>query len=364
MNTRLGFRLHKIFVFFCIMLGVVNIQFCIVQSDTDAMADFLTKKNKYIHPEGTLEKISFHSATDANSEETILRNGFLLKRNNAKAIVFILNGFMCDKFDSAFLRAMLFPNFHVVTFDFRAHGENCGGYQCCTFGRDEAHDVVAAVNYIKSRPDLKDLPRIAYGFSMGGVAAIEAQAANPDLFHLMILDSAYDRSKNVIKQGIENMQFSFFGYSFGLPGRSFLKKYAFHPYIQTFLKTLLKTVANMDATATNTYIYPVNPVDSIKKITVPCFFIHCINDEKVSIESATNLFNNAAGFKLLWETAGRRHFDSFFYNPEKYYYKVLKFIYMILDKTYIYKRQQKIITDNYLKKTVVASLFKRGLLKL
>ncbi len=321
--------------------------FAVDQETHEAMSEFLTTQNKYFQPQGTLERISFHSAKDAESDETILRDGFLLKRKNAKAVVFILNGFMCTKFESSFLRALLFQDFHVVTFDFRAHGENVDECQYCTFGKDEAHDVIAAVNYIRSRPDLKNLPRIAYGFSMGAVAGIEAQAANPDLFDMMILDCPYDRSKNVIKKGLENMQFSICGYSFALPGRSFLEKYAFHPYVQSLLKTLLKTVANMDATTTNTYIYPVHPINSIKKITVPIEIIHCYNDEKVPVDAAKNLFKNAAGYKRLWLTAGRRHFDSFFYNPEKYAYKVKRFIQSVLDKSYITKKQQKINEDNY-----------------
>lgn len=342
---------RKIFLKLMIVAGLMSFftAFSMDQEMHEAMSEFLTTQNKYIYSEGSLERISFHSAKDSDSTETIMRDGFLLKRKNAKAIVFILNGFMCTKFDSAFLRAFLFPDFHVVTFDFRAHGENVDECQCCTFGRDEAHDVIAAVNYIKSRPDLKNLPRIAYGFSMGAVAAIEAQAANPDLFDMMILDCPYDRSKNVIKKGLENMQFSVCGYSFALPCRSFLEKYAFHPYIQSLLKTLLKTVASMDATTTNTYIYPVNPINSIKKITVPIQGIHCYNDEKVPVYAARNLFKNAAGYKRLWITAGRRHFDSFFYNPEKYAYKVKRFIKSVLDKSYLKKKQQKITEDKFRK---------------
>jgi pimeloyl-ACP methyl ester carboxylesterase len=333
-----------------IIMGILILPFFIYAFDQEMhekMCDFLTTPNKYMRPEGTLERISFHSAKNAESTETILRDGFLLKRKEARAVVFILNGFMCTKFESSFLRALLFPEYHVVTFDFRAHGKNIDECQYCTFGRDEANDVIAAVNYIKSRDDLKDLPRIAYGFSMGAVAAIEAQALHPDLFDMMILDCPYDRSKNVIKKGLENMQFNFWGYSFALPGRSFLEKYAFHPYIQAFLKTLLKTVANMDATAINTYIYPVHPVNSIKKITVPCFFIHCNNDEKVPVEAAQNLFRNAAGFKRLWRTAGRGHFDSFFVSPEIYGHRVREFMEMILDKTYLTKKQEKVIEDKY-----------------
>jgi len=322
--------------------------FSVDQETHEAMCDFLTTQNKYFQPESSLERISFHSAKDAHSSETILRDGFLLKRKNAKAIVFILNGFMCTKFESSFIRALLFQDFHVVTFDFRAHGENIDDCQLCTFGRDEAYDVIAAVNYIKNRPDLKNLPRIGYGFSMGAVAGIEAQAIDPTLFDMMILDCPYDRSKNVIKKGLENMQFSICGYSFSLPGKDLVKQAVFHPLVQMPLKFLLKTVANMDATAINTYIYPVHPVNSIKKITVPIFGIHCNNDEKIPVEAAKNLFKNAAGYKRLWITAGRRHFDSFFYNPEKYAYKVKKFIKSILDKSYITKKQQKITEDKYI----------------
>lgn len=349
MITRVKHQVTIIIILFCSFLLINDVQGeCMDQSTKEAMADFLTKQNKYIKPEGTLEKISFHSAVNSESHETILRNGYLLKRKNARGVVFILNGFMCTKYDSSFLRTMLFPDFHVVTFDFRAHGDDVDCNQCCTFGRDEAYDVLGAVNAIKARPDLKDLPRIAYGFSMGGVAAIEAQAAHPDLFNLMIIDCAYDRSKNVIKKGLENMRFSLFGYKFSLPGRSFLEKYAFHPYIQTLLKTLLKTVANMDATTTNTYIFPLNPVNSVKKITVPCFFIHCKHDEKVPVEAAKNLYNNAAGFKRLWQTAGRHHFDSLFFNFDKYLYKIKHFINIVLDGIYVTKQQQKICVDNYI----------------
>lgn len=299
-----------------------------------------------------LEPITFTSHSPCYDEHglvTIMRKGFLLKKPNAQATVLVCHGFMCDKFDTAFLR-MIFPVCcNVMTFDFRAHGENVGEEQYCTFGRDEAHDVIAAVNYLKARPDTGQLPIIAFGFSMGAVAAIQAQAAYPNLFCAMILDCPYDHSKNVIKKGLENLKFSLFGYQFSLPGKELLEQYAFHPYVQSLLKAVLKTVANMDATATNTYIYPVSPMDSIKNVTVPCFFIHCKNDEKVSVGAARNLFNGARGTKWLWLTDGRRHFDSFFYNPEKYVYKVNRFIQKVLTSS-LDGKQEKIKEDETLEK--------------
>ncbi len=295
-----------------------------------------------------LEPVSFTSHSPCYDEHglvTIMRKGFLLKKPQARATVLVCHGFMCDKFDAAFLR-MIFPMCcNVMTFDFRAHGENVTQQQYCTFGRDEAHDVIAAVNYLKSRSDIGHLPIIAYGFSMGAVASIQAQAAYPNLFTAMILDCPYDHSKNVIKQGLENLKFSFFGYQFSLPGKELLEKYAFHPYVQSLLKAVLKTVANMDATATNTYIYPVSPMDSIKNVTVPCFFIHCKYDEKVLVSAAMNIYEGARGYKRLWLTDGRRHFDSFFYNPEKYVYKINRFIQQVLENALEGKSLAKIKED-------------------
>ena len=335
---------------FVLSLVSTSLLFC------NSAEDHLNEKNAFVMNEeyqkylikGNLENIIFNSESplpDAQGSTIITRYGTLRTVPHARANVLICHGFMCCKFDIAFLR-MIFPIWcNVMTFDFRAHGENISENQCCTFGKDEALDVISAVKYLKSRPDIGHLPIIVYGFSMGAVAAIQAQAAYPDLFYAMILDCPYDHSKNVIKKGLENLKFSLFGYEFSLPGRELLEQYAFHPYVQALLKAVLKTVANMDATATNTYIYPVSPMDSAKRITVPCLFIHCSNDEKVPVSAAQNLFNSAQGFKRLWITLGRRHFDSFFYNPEKYVYKINRFIHKVLHEDIQQKTQQKIAQD-------------------
>ncbi len=307
--------------------------------------NYLKKQRKYLNG-GILEAVVFSSqqAHDAPGKR-LKRNGLLYLNPKAQATILICHGFMCDKFDIGFLRKTVFPNYHVMVFDFRAHGEHVDDEQCCTFGRDEALDVKGAVDYLKSRADLKDMPRIGYGFSMGAVAAIQAQAADASLFAAMILDCPFDTSKNMIKQSIEKLTLTLFGYTFELPGKKLLEKFAFNPYVQAFLKTLLKTVAQLDATATNTYIYPLKPVDSIKNVSIPCYFIHCRNDEKVSVTAARALFKNAQGYKRLWITNGRRHFDSVFYNPEKYIYKVNSFIKSILNETLYDKVQAKVYSD-------------------
>ncbi len=279
-----------------------------------------------------VEKVKLYPRQYAQTEEIIERNGVLVRYKNAEANIVISHGFMCDKFDVAFLREM-FPRgkYNFLTYDFRAHGENRDG-QMCTFGRDEALDVIAAAKFIRNHPGLKGKPVYGYGFSMGAVSTIEAQAKDPSLFDGLILDCPFDSTQNILAHILDNLKVSVLGYQFDLPGKSILQKYAFHPYVQSFIKVLLKAVSNLDTQRINTQIYPLKPVESAKNIKVPCLFIHCKNDEKVSVAAVKSIYENVQAPKTLWLTNGRRHFDSFFYNPEQYANKVKTFVNELVEK--------------------------------
>ncbi len=274
-----------------------------------------------------VEHVAVHVPKHKLSEEKITRFGRLVWHPQAEATILICHGFMCDKFDVGFLRNM-FPQgrFNFMTFDFRAHGENCVG-QRCTLGRDEALDVIHAAHFIKNHPKIGAKPIIAYAFSMGAVAAIEAQAQDSSLFKAMILDCPFDSSENMVKRSLESLQFTILGYDFSIPACNLLQKYAFHPYVQSLIKGILKTVSNFDTKNIDVRVYPISPAESIQKINVPCFFIHCKNDEKISIDAIRSVYDHAGtSYKKLWLTNGRRHFDSYFYNPEKYIKELRGFI--------------------------------------
>jgi pimeloyl-ACP methyl ester carboxylesterase len=277
------------------------------------------------------EMVTFAVQESESSSVVLQRTGVLVCHPDAQATIIICHGFMCDKYDVGFIRC-LFPlgKYNFLTFDFRAHGECIEG-QCCTFGKNEALDVLGAARYVRSIESIKDKPLFVYGFSMGAVASIEAQAKiekaeKIPLFDAMILDCPFDSSDNVLKKTIEGLKFSIFGYEFPMPGRDILQRYAFHPHVQRFIRVLLKTIAYVDMRNVNTYLCPLNPVESVKNITVPCFFIHCKNDEKISIASVRSVYEGASGYKRLWITDGRRHFDSLFYNPEVYSHHLNTFL--------------------------------------
>ncbi|KKR96685.1 MAG: hypothetical protein UU47_C0010G0012 [candidate division TM6 bacterium GW2011_GWE2_41_16] len=283
------------------------------------------KEQAKIFGGGVEERVVFYAREGANSNKVIKRTGFLVRRPDARATVLICHGYMCNKYDANILR-LLFADYNVMTFDFRAHGDCCQG-QTCSFGRDEAYDVIGAAHFIRAYPELSKKPLIVYGFSMGAVSSIIAQSMEPTLFDGAIWDCPYDSSNELLNRSIDKLQITIFGKQVALPGKEFLKKHAYNPYVQSFLKTILKAVARLDATKINTIVVPVSALDAIKKVTIPFLMITSDHDEKVPVEVVKSLYEAAGSLnKRLWITGGRKHFDSLFFAPEAYAYYVHRFI--------------------------------------
>lgn len=291
------------------------------------------KFNNRIDAGASVKKVHFVAKKSSDSKELIKRNGILTIRPKAKGTILICHGYMCSKFDVGFLRTF-FADYNCLIFDFRAHGEDSYG-QLCTMGKDEAYDVMGAVNFIKNHPILGSQKLIGYGFSMGAVSLIEAQAKQK-LFDALILDCPFESTESILDKGLENLNLNLFGYTVGFPAKGLIKRLSFNYYTQPAMKVLFK-MAGMDATRINTRIDKLNPVESIKKVKVPCLFIHCKNDNRIPVKSIRKLFSHAKGFKSMWLTKGRGHCDSFIYDPEKY----------------------KNITNSFLKKFLSGHLFQK-----
>lgn len=92
-----------------------------------------------------------------------------------------------------YCEALLAAGFHVLAFDFRNHGDSdqMPGYEPIHWLTSfEVDDVLAAVRFIDSRPDLRHLPLTAFGVSRGGCAALMA-AARCDAVRSVCTDGAY-----------------------------------------------------------------------------------------------------------------------------------------------------------------------------
>ncbi len=289
------------------------------------------------------ELVTFSVQESSHSDKQLTRSGILTIVPNASITLLICHGFMCDKSDISFLR-LLFKDFNTFMFDFRAHGDFKED-QCCTFGLNESYDVVAAVKYIKSRPELKDKPLIVYALSMGAVASIIAQARENNLFDAMILDCPFESSDNLISRGLDHLYINFFSCKIPVPFKSLLKQCAYHPYTQSLVKHVLKAIAQLDSTEVQTCIFPIYTYKEAQNIKVPCLFIACKHDDKAPVYAVKKVFNAVKAPKRLWVTNGRRHYDSIFHNPEKYFYKVNRFINKVLNNEWELKNADKIKVD-------------------
>ena len=333
----------SLFLAFCFMMPLKADETIVIPTKIDHYGTVDEVFNQMLD-DMIVEKVTIHAQKNRDGQEIIERKGLLYRNKNAKANIVMCHGFMCNKFDIGFVRALFGKEYNFLAYDFRAHGEIAED-QVCTFGRDEALDVLAAAQFMKHHPNIGRLPLFAYGFSMGAVSIIEAQAKYPYLFKGLILDCPFDSVEKVLTRSINTLKFTFCGYQCYIPGRQLLHKYAFHPYVQATIKPLLKIAACLDRREIETFICEVKPEETIKEISVPCLFICCKNDEKVSKDAIKAVYNGAKGYKRLRLTNGRCHCDSFVYNPECYGKWLNSFMHAVLDGSFKRKPQQKIIEE-------------------
>ncbi len=90
-----------------------------------------------------------------------------------------------------------------------------------------------------------------------------------------------------------------------------------------------------------------SPLKVLKNIKIPFFLIGCHNDDKAPVSSIENMFylHEENSFVRCWISEGRRHFDAIFINPEKYIYKIKKFIFDVIDGKIKHKKKKKIEID-------------------
>ncbi len=303
-------------------------------------------QKKYFKNNNLFYPISFKCQKNKDGEKNyIYRNGYVSINPNAKANILLCHGFTTNKEDMSLLRYLL-QDYNIINFDFRAHGENISS-QSCTLGCDEKYDVLGAVNYINSDSNLNKLPLFVYGFSMGAVASILAESENPNLFTGAIWDCPFESTNELTELILEQLKINFNGFKIDMPFKNIIKKYIYNKKAQNFIKLFLKLFASMDTSKINTCIKKISPIKALKKINIPFLLIGCHNDDKAPAKSIENMYlaHEKNSFVRCWISSGRRHFDALFINPEKYIYKICKFINSILSKNYLNKKQKKITID-------------------
>lgn len=281
-----------------------------------------------------VQDVSFPVFQNGNSAETFTRKGLLALKPNALGTVIICHGYTHSKHEAFFFKT-LFSHFNVLAFDFRGHGELIEG-QFSTIGRDEIYDVEGAVRFIKSLPECQSKPIIGFGFSMGAVSLLQAQAEFGNLFEMLILDSPFDSSSECMERSIDRLlTYNIFGKQRQIPGKKIMMKVLYSDRMRPVVRKFFHWASGMDPYKVPTKFVPVIPIMSASKITIPCFFISCEQDKSVHVSSVLRLYDVVSSpFKRLWITHGIKHCGSCLSQPEMYTYKINKFINSVLKKNF------------------------------
>lgn len=101
----------------------------------------------------------------------------------------------CPEFASNHYSAMLYcsalsrAGFHVLTFDFRNHGDSdkFAGYEPLHWPTHyEITDLNAVIDHVYSRPDLNELPLGLFGISRGGGVALYVATQRPEVLRIAV----------------------------------------------------------------------------------------------------------------------------------------------------------------------------------
>ncbi len=101
----------------------------------------------------------------------------------------------CPEFASNHRSAMLYcsalarAGFHVLTFDFRNHGDSDSMPDYVPLHwltRYEVIDLKAVIDHVYSQPDLNELPLGLFGISRGGSAALYVAAQRPEVLRVAV----------------------------------------------------------------------------------------------------------------------------------------------------------------------------------
>ncbi len=243
------------------------------------------------------------------SKDGLRLSGILIKKNNPKANILICHGYRSRK-EFVVDVADMFDDCNVLLFDFRAHGQSSGKLR--TLGCHEYKDVIAAAEFLNNNTKSNrlmpnKLPIVIFGFSMGGSTALRALQVESNICDALILDSSYSNLNNVIYTAFPLK-------SGGLPSIPFVP--------------LLKTMVNVLASCK---IQDMRPIDGLRKIDKPIFFIHSCIDKIVPPNDSLLMYAKClSSRKKLWIGPSHGHGRLRKDYSDKYKNKVNKFVKKVL----------------------------------
>ncbi|MCI4669554.1 MAG: alpha/beta hydrolase [Bacteroidia bacterium] len=195
------------------------------------------------------------------------------------------------------VKYLLDKGYSVLMYDFRSHGNsdtNTSGW--CSWGPDEAQDIVAAVDFVANHPDYQNAQIGLLSICMGAAASTYAYGAN-----------ALQKYNIKAMVAIQPMRYKDFMKSFGLPG-----------FLNNWVDTENSKRVGFDMSAKSFK-------GDVSKITVPTLVMQNDKDEFLTKESIDEYYHDLMVEKdMLWVsdigTKRAAGYDYLTKNPEKILY--------------------------------------------
>ncbi|MBI4423003.1 MAG: alpha/beta hydrolase [Elusimicrobia bacterium] len=165
-------------------------------------------------------------------------------------------------------------SFNVFVFDYRGYGASEGKPSV----EGAVSDGVAALDYVRSRPDVDPKRVVAFGQSLGAAFALAAVVRRPEGVRAVVLESPFSSFRSI--------------------ARSKLKLIPVLGWLRWPLAWLLVSDRH-------------NPSVSVERLACPLLVVHGDVDQVVPLGEGQALFGKAREPKLLWTVPGGGHTEAF-----------------------------------------------------
>ena len=138
------------------------------------------------------------------TEDNLELEAYLVHTDNPKAVVIFLSGIHNPPVSAFFGHSRMLADhgYASLLVEMRAHGNSEGSR--IALGFEEHLDVRAAVDMIKADEQLRQVPIVTYGLSMGGAVAINAAGVIPEIDAVISL-SAFSAWEDVFTDNMTAM---------------------------------------------------------------------------------------------------------------------------------------------------------------
>lgn len=191
--------------------------------------------------------------------------------------------------------------YSVLTFDFRNHGESgpSPNRGMAGIGADEYRDVVAALDFVRGREDLRNLPVGFVSFCAGANSTIIAISKRPEAFgNVKCLCLVQPISEEI-----------------------FIRTYIGRLSIPLVARLLLPAIKLCLRVRGAHPLETMSPKEQAKDIRIPTLFVQAIHDPWTDLTDILGMFEaTPAAKELFWIERTRHRFESYSYfqdQPEK-----------------------------------------------